>query len=101
MATSIRPYLRDRDVIYFIRDVLADAVKVGYTRKPVGLRLKQLQTGNPGELVLLGVIPGSRTVESEIHDHLRPHRIRGEWFKLSDVVSLQIESIIEDGWPIP
>ena len=88
-------------MIYFILDPAAAAVKIGFTRSPGNRRFKQLKTGNPKPTVLLGMIPGSKTVEREIHDHFQPQRLRGEWFHYGDVVKLQVLGILQDGWPIP
>ena len=88
-------------MIYFILDPAAEAVKIGFTRSPGNRRFKQLKTGNPKPTVLLGMIPGSKTVEREIHDHFQPQWLRGEWFHYGDVVKLQVLGILQDGWPIP
>lgn len=91
---------RYKPKVYFVYDEGAEAVKIGVAGDPLR-RLDQLQTGNPRRLALLGTIPGGRGIESEIHDHFRPVHLRMEWFRATDEVLVQIDSILQDGWPIP
>lgn len=57
-----------------------EPVKIGWARDPAE-RLKKLQTARDTELTLLGVIPGTRHLENEIHRRLRRARLVGEWFE--------------------
>jgi hypothetical protein len=66
-------------LIYVIRSA-ADLYKVGYTVNP-HQRLSLLQTGSHERLALLGVIPGTRAQEAELHSLLAPWRVSGEWFR--------------------
>jgi|ERR1700682_1403208 len=93
---KMKPFTGGR--IYFIRT--SSAVKIGFTTN-VGNRFLTLQTANAEPLVLLGSIPGSRSIEAELHDHFSYARLQGEWFTVSDLVMTQIEGILQDGWPIP
>lgn len=54
-------------------------VKIGWAVDPVK-RMFTLQTGNPHEVKLVEVIPGSRRSEAALHAKLRKERVRGEWF---------------------
>ncbi|QQN61489.1 GIY-YIG nuclease family protein [Bradyrhizobium diazoefficiens] len=65
--------------IYFIRNVDADAIKIGHSRDPAK-RLSNLQVGCSGRLELIGVIAAAREIEPIVHDQLFEGRIRGEWF---------------------
>jgi len=65
--------------IYFIR--AGDAVKIGFTRGDPRKRVAALQTGNAEHLRLLTYLAGHSDMEVELHDVLREHRIRGEWFR--------------------
>ena len=67
-------------VVYFIR--CGDFVKVGYATNVVR-RVAELQTGNPHELELLGVIPGGASEERTLHALLAAEHHRGEWFRIS------------------
>ncbi len=70
--------------VYFIQDSVTKMVKIGKTginNSPA--RLKQLQTGNPSQLVLVRTIPTQQgfKLEKELHKkHINNH-YRGEWFK--------------------
>jgi hypothetical protein len=65
--------------IYFLACDDARLVKIGYAVN-VDKRVKQLRTGNPFPMRLLGWLPGSRSDECLIHDALMQHRRRWEWF---------------------
>lgn len=65
--------------IYFIR--AGDMVKIGFTRSDPRRRVAALQTGNAEHLRLLTYIAGHSKMETELHDLLRDHRVRGEWFR--------------------
>lgn len=68
--------------IYLIGTAEPLAVKVGFTTKDPRARLKQLQTGNPTRLRLIGWYPGTQRDERELHERLAAYRISGEWFRL-------------------
>ncbi|WP_395393097.1 GIY-YIG nuclease family protein [Novosphingobium sp. BL-8A] len=63
------------------------AVKIGFTKQDPRARLKQLQTGNPARLKLLGWYPGTLKDERELHKRLAAYNIGGEWFRLDDAAS--------------
>jgi len=67
-------------VIYFIIDTVAQAIKIGYSAKPLK-RLGQLQTASPHRLALLGTIPGTPDDEDAMHGRFAAHRMEGEWFR--------------------
>jgi hypothetical protein len=73
------------EYVYFLRDGDRPYVKIGYTRRAVGLRREELLTGNRF-LRLLGFIPtgDSRRKEKEVHHLLRNTVKDGEFFYLSD-----------------
>jgi Meiotically up-regulated gene 113 len=58
-------------------------VKVGFTSN-LKRRIRDLQTGNPDPLVLVAKVRSSpeayRSLERDLHEKLRNHRVRGEWF---------------------
>lgn len=53
-------------------------IKIGRALHPEA-RLRELQTGSPTELRLLGVIPGGAAIERLLHDTFGHARLRGEW----------------------
>jgi hypothetical protein len=70
-------------MIYFIRDEATQHIKIGFTAGDAADRLRDLQTGCPGQLVLLLQIEGSKQDETAWHDRFADSRVRdpGEWFK--------------------
>lgn len=59
-------------------------VKIGFTTDPtIEARLKDLQTGNPFPLKILGAVRGKAELERVLHQKYRNRRLMGEWFKLS------------------
>ena len=71
--------------LYVINDTLNENCKIGFSGNPEK-RLKKLQTGNSSELILVHTVevPENRVkdFERQIHNELRIHRIRGEWFNI-------------------
>lgn len=65
--------------VYIVQGEPGTPIKVGVARNPRH-RLQSLQTGNPVELRLLYVMPGSFPLEAELHYRLRDSSVRGEWF---------------------
>ncbi len=74
--------LEDQTYIYFAEAVGQDRIKIGKADNPED-RLKQLQTGSPVELRLLGVIADKASRETDIHALFDQDRIQGEWFNAS------------------
>lgn len=71
--------------VYFITD--CKNIKIGYTKqKNVYKRLKQIQTGSPDRLYLLGYFFGTMSDEKYLHKLFAKERIRdnGEWFRASN-----------------
>jgi hypothetical protein len=68
--------------VYFIQQDGGDRlVKIGTTTRPVEVRLKELQAGQPHPLVILAHAPGGRYDEGRLHARFGPHRVTGEWFR--------------------
>lgn len=68
-----------RGSVYFIHDVFNDTLKIGHSGDP-GKRLRQLQTGNPSPLKLIGIVAARREIEQAIHDLFGGSSLEGEWF---------------------
>jgi hypothetical protein len=67
-------------------DATIASVKVGFSKDP-WRRLKQLETGSPRRLYIIGRMadqPSER--ERDLHRILHPHRINREWFRWSPTV---------------
>jgi hypothetical protein len=83
--------------VYFIHsnhpssDVKHSMVKIGLTKCMI-TRLKELQTGSPYKLKIIGYIEtdNMNVLEKEFHNYLAECRNEGEWFNLSkgDVYSI-------------
>ena len=71
-------------MIYFIAQG-DEYVKIGYGGDPES-RLSQLQVGNPDELNIMVCFPGGQAEEDRLHSFFRSFRVRGEWFRLDDVL---------------
>lgn len=72
--------------LYVIAESADGPVKIGVANNPEK-RLSQLQTGSSGELRLFHSEPceadKASEVERRIHQELRPHRKKGEWFSIA------------------
>lgn len=78
--------------IYFL--CVGHAVKIGYTTDPAR-RIADIRTYLPDEIAGLAVVRGGRAEEQRLHRALRPHRIRGEWFKnCPDVQAVVCQSLL-------
>lgn len=77
--------------VYLITDWSSEPAiryKVGITKGDVNKRLKALQTGSSGELVLLNIYSSEnyRKIETILHRGYKPYSTDGgkEWFELPD-----------------
>jgi len=68
-------------MIYFICDEATQHIKIGFTAGDSEDRLRDLQTGCSGQLVLLLQIAGPRQLETAWHERFAGARERGEWFR--------------------
>lgn len=73
--------------VYLLSDFSDDNVyKIGVTRGNPEKRIKKLQTGNAGEIILLQKYETEIPfyIEKWMHFKLGSKKINNEWFKLSD-----------------
>jgi hypothetical protein len=85
-------YFPTKDWVYFIH-APGVGIKIGISRNPAK-RMANIQTNHPVDLVLLGQIRGSTTLERYLHHRFRGKRMpRGEWFseEILPLVMLIIE----------
>lgn len=79
--------------VYLIVDWSSQPLKykVGITKSDVTKRLKSLQTGSSGELVLLKTYLSEnyKKIETILHRNYKPYSTNGgkEWFELSDEIA--------------
>jgi hypothetical protein len=76
---------------YFIQDQATGLVKIGIAKDP-DKRLRDLQVGCPGKLLMIGMLPDNR--ERELHKRFAALRVRGEWFKPKGAVRSFIENCV-------
>lgn len=73
--------------VYFVVNDFDKEVKIGVTGKDIASRIRELQTGNPKELKLMGFLmypTRKKCFEAEkmLHEKYKANHIRGEWFDL-------------------
>jgi hypothetical protein len=89
-----RPTTRDPEseaygFVYFFGHASDGPVKIGFTSKmDVKARLRELQTGNPEKLDVLGAVRAYARIERVLQRFLGPHGIRGEWFEREAALTL-------------
>lgn len=78
---------------YFFGNRKQGVVKIGVT-KDMFRRLKEVQTGFPYNLKILGYIESRKPLktESKMHQYYRRFNLRGEWFRLTD----RIEEFLDE-----
>jgi T5orf172 domain. len=82
--------------LYFIKS--GAYVKIGISTDPKA-RIRELSTGNPDQLVLIGKLPfDDRTdagmEESRWHAKFETERVRGEWFRITPRILSAISEAI-------
>lgn len=71
---------RPASYVYFAQRGEDGPIKIGVSKNPIS-RVKELGTASAEGLRLLGVIPGTRRAEIEIHTLFSGCRLNGEWFR--------------------
>lgn len=89
-------HLAGLELVYFIGG-RQGPIKIGRT-KNVAARLKKLQTGYHRRLYLLAAIPGSQTLEEDLHKRFAPQRMMGEWFARSAELAAMIRKNRPSVW---
>ncbi len=72
-------------MIYILVDESNKVCKIGYSVNPFK-RFSELKVGNPNNLVIAGIIPGTEKQEGELHKRFAEFYRRGEWFFYSDEI---------------
>lgn len=78
-------------ILYVIGNVEGGMYKIGVSTDTVK-RLQSLQTGSPLELTIVGqkFVDDMFKAEREAHKKMAAHRLRGEWFKLTQDQALSV-----------
>jgi hypothetical protein len=95
-AAKKRKMIARHNKIYFIRQGPDGPIKIGVSSRPKK-RLTTLQTANPTDLVLLGIIRGGEEVEQKLHERFKSFLIRGEWYRPDPELLKAIRQILETG----
>lgn len=84
-------------VLYAIQGQITRHVKIGRTLGTAHLRMRDLQTGSPDILHVIGEDP-RHECEGEIHRALSDHRLHGEWFAytVGEMITLEGFSTLVD-----
>lgn len=77
--------------VYFIHDLQAKLIKIGYTTNWEGRRYA-IRTEAKKAGVLLGFLNGGKELEAVMHQRFAAYRVRGEWF--SDEILPLVEFLI-------
>lgn len=78
-------------VVYLISTDNPEFVKIGFTTR-LDHRLKALRTASHVEPTIHLTIPGTRTLEGELHTRFEAARYNREWFRLTDEIKTFIAS---------
>src|SRR5262249_34059057 len=86
--------------VYLIERGNGGVIKVGVTRN-VGKRRSDLANSNAEELSILRILHPKNCwpihIESAFKKLMRPRRLRGEWFRCSDILALVALHVVEQG----
>lgn len=83
--------------IYFITrsDEDGHPIKIGYSRRNLYMRLKNIQVGNPYPLEFITNVRAHHSTEVQLHAILAPHRMKGEWFEQCDLVRSALQAAVD------
>lgn len=79
--------------LYVLQAPPVTAVKIGFTRGPVEIRVKSLQGANPYPLKVLAQATILPAGEFAVHRLLKEHRLMGEWFDWTPVVAAFVAAL--------
>jgi hypothetical protein len=86
--------------VYLITCRERGVCKIGHAQNAKS-RLASLQTASPSKLVLEAVLTGDRGLESHLHQRFARHRLKGEWFTITDELDAFIaEAVAEPCLPL-
>lgn len=72
--------VNEKSYIYFIQGETTHFIKIGKTYGSVENRIKQLQTGSPDILKVIGLTFEPESSEDSLHEKFKCYRAHGEWF---------------------
>ena len=80
--------------IYYIKNINSGHIKIGWSRNPQK-RIRQLQPGAEGKLIIMATQPGGPSAEASIHRHFKRLQFYGEWYKSDSSLLGYISDILE------
>lgn len=80
-------------MIYFIQNQRTLALKIGFSDN-VRARYRSLKTASSDYLRLVGVIPGGRGFERDLHETFALQRLAGEWFSVDPELAALIAGFL-------
>lgn len=83
-------YSSSRGHIYVISMLGTNYIKIGFSVSPQD-RLRSLQTSSPFEMQLLYHEPGSLQFEQLVHERLKSHITRGDWYEMRGALKDYVE----------
>lgn len=98
---SPRPRPRTRSIVegyvYFIKPIGLDGpIKIGWAVDPER-RLRDMATGSPFPLEIIGVVRGEMSDERALHRHFDAFRYHREWFLYSPALRGHVNRVIAVG----
>jgi hypothetical protein len=84
-------------MIYFIQQSEDGPIKIGRSCDPES-RLKEMQTGNPDPLHILGCCADMGDTEQKLHKRFKHIHIQGEWFEPADDLMAFIHKVCPKLW---
>lgn len=97
------PKPQAQSFIYFIE--CAGFVKIGISTRPQK-RFVGIRVSNPLDCILIGIMKGGIEEERRIHEFVKSHHHRGEWYRLTDDLRYLITYLLgpddasePKGWP--
>lgn len=86
--------------VYLISSEIDDTkhYKIGYTKREVSERIRELKTGNCGVFEIIKVYKPKDfavNIEKSLHRHFSTKKVNGEWFELSDEDVESFEDLCE------
>lgn len=89
-----RPRPVGKGFVYGVRSVDGGPIKIGHANI-IENRLRSLQTGRPDELEVFAWFRGSADLERALHARYDDLRLRGEWFRTTTNLMLDLEDFEE------
>lgn len=81
-ATVIHGGLPVKSYVYFMQERISGCIKIGTTIDPFRRR-REIKFRRSRTRDFIGIMPGTRALERELHERFAATRVEGEWFRPS------------------